>query len=154
MASLVSDVLTSARGLENADPRSAPARASDRRRRLHTPFVMPPAKPRLLGRRAECATVDGLLTEVLEGRNREGAVLVMRGEPGIGKTALIDYCADRASGCRVVRITGVESELAMPFAALHQLCRPMLDDLDALAPPQREACGWRSGCRRAAFRIG
>ena len=139
MASLVSDVLTSARGLENADPRSAATKANDRRRRLHTTFVMPPAKPRLLGRRAECATVDGLLTEVLEGRNREGAVLVMRGEPGIGKTALIDYCADRASGCRVVRITGVESELEMPFAALHQLCRPMLDDLDVLAPPQREA---------------
>ena len=139
MASLVSDVLTSARGLENADPRSAPAGTSDRRRRLHRPFDLPPAKPLLLGRRAECATVDGLLTEVLEGRNREGAVLVMRGEPGIGKTALIDYCADRASGCRVVRIAGVDLSSRCHLPRSTSCVRPMLDDLDALAPPQREA---------------
>ena len=65
----------------------------------------------------------------------ESAVLVLRGEAGIGKTALLDYCAGRASGCRVTRIAGVESELDLPFAALHQLCAPMLDGLASLPEP-------------------
>src|SRR5262245_18763446 len=63
----------------------------------------------------------------------------MRGEAGIGKTALMQYCARQASGCRVEQIAGVESELEMPFAALHQLCGPMLGGIDALPAPQQQA---------------
>jgi hypothetical protein len=66
-------------------------------------------------------------------------VLVIRGEAGIGKTALMQYCARQASGCRVAQIAGVESELELPFAAVHQLCDPMLDHLDALPAPQQQA---------------
>jgi DNA-binding CsgD family transcriptional regulator len=139
MTSLVSDMMTSTQGCEAADRRSAPAQMSYWRDRLPPPFEVLSARPHLLGRRAECATVDRLLTEVLEGQSRDGGVLVLRGEAGIGKTALMDYCADRASGCRVAHITGVESELEMPFGALHQLCRPMLGDLDVLPSPQQRA---------------
>ena len=139
MTSLVSDMLTSARDYEDADPRCASARMSDGHDRLPAPFEMPSARPYLLGRRTECATIDRLLTQVLEGRSREGSVLVVRGEAGIGKTALMSYCADRARACGVVRITGVESELAMPFGALHQLCKPMLGDLEVLPSPQQRA---------------
>jgi hypothetical protein len=66
-------------------------------------------------------------------------VLVIRGEPGIGKTALLHHCLRQAAGCRTASITGVESELALPFAALHQLCRPMLSDVSALPEPQANA---------------
>jgi DNA-binding CsgD family transcriptional regulator len=72
-------------------------------------------------------------------RAGESAVLVIRGEAGIGKTALLQYCARRASGCRVAHISGVESELEMPFAALHQLCAPMIGQLGALPEPQQQA---------------
>jgi DNA-binding CsgD family transcriptional regulator/tetratricopeptide (TPR) repeat protein len=77
-----------------------------------------------------------MLDRVREG---ESAVLVMRGEAGIGKTALLRYCARQASSCRVAQIAGVASELEMPFAALHQLCAPMLADLPALPEPQQQA---------------
>ena len=77
-----------------------------------------------------------MLRRVREG---ESAVLVMRGEAGIGKTALMRYCARQASGCRLLQIAGVESELEMPFAALHQLCGPMLGRVDALPEPQQQA---------------
>jgi len=66
-------------------------------------------------------------------------VLVIRGEAGIGKTALMRYCARQASGCRLVQIDGVQSEMELPLAALHQLCAPMLDGLDALPEPQQRA---------------
>ena len=66
-------------------------------------------------------------------------MLVVRGEPGVGKTALLDYLAWRASGCRVARAAGVQSEMGLAFAGLHQLCAPMLDRLDRLPGPQREA---------------
>jgi hypothetical protein len=66
-------------------------------------------------------------------------VLVVHGEPGIGKTALLEYLAGRASGCRVVRVMGVQSEMELAFAGLHQLCAPMLDHLEALPVPQRDA---------------
>jgi DNA-binding CsgD family transcriptional regulator len=77
-----------------------------------------------------------MLDSVREG---ESAVLVLRGEAGIGKTSLMQYCARQASGCRVAQIAGVESELEMPFAALHQLCEPILGHLDALPAPQHQA---------------
>ena len=88
------------------------------------------------GRARERVTVDDLLNRVRQG---ESAVLVLRGEAGIGKTALMNYCARQASGCRVAQIAGVQSEFEMPFAALHQLCRPMLAKINALPESQQQA---------------
>jgi DNA-binding CsgD family transcriptional regulator len=93
-------------------------------------------QPLLLGRAVERQQLDRLLEGVRAGRS---GVLVLRGEPGVGKTALLQHCAGRASDLEVARIAGVESELELPFAGLHQLCGPMLDRLDALPDPQREA---------------
>jgi hypothetical protein len=92
----------------------------------------------LWGRRPQCEALDGLLAEVRAGRSR---VLVIRGEAGIGKTALLGYAAQTAPDFRVARAEGVESEMELPFAALHQLLRPMLGRLDALPGPQRDALG-------------
>jgi predicted ATPase len=90
----------------------------------------------LLGRAGERQQLDRLLESVRGGRS---AVLVVRGEAGVGKTALLDYCARQASGVRVARIAGVESEMELPFAGLHQLCAPMLSRLGALPEPQQAA---------------
>jgi DNA-binding CsgD family transcriptional regulator len=92
----------------------------------------------LWGRRPQCEALDGLLAEVRAGRSR---ALVIRGEAGIGKTALLGYAAETAPDFRVARAEGVESEMELPFAALHQLLRPMLSQLDALPGPQRDALG-------------
>jgi hypothetical protein len=92
----------------------------------------------LWGRRQQCTALDGLLAEVRAGRSQ---VLVIRGEAGIGKTALLDYAAETASDFRAARAEGVESEMELPFAALHQLCGPMLSRLGRLPGPQREALG-------------
>jgi predicted ATPase len=72
-------------------------------------------------------------------RTGESRVLVVRGEPGVGKSVLLDYLAGRASGGRVVRAAGVQSEMELAFAGLHQLCTPVLDRLKHLPVPQREA---------------
>ena len=72
-------------------------------------------------------------------RGGQSAVLVIRGEAGIGKTALLRYVADHASGFRVVQVTGAEAEMELPFAGIHQLCPSLLDQLDALPQPQRDA---------------
>jgi len=90
----------------------------------------------LLGRRAECAALDRLLADVLAGRTR---VAVLRGEAGVGKSALLDYVSDRAEGWRVARAVGVESEMELAYSGLHQLCAPMLDQLERLPAPQRDA---------------
>jgi DNA-binding CsgD family transcriptional regulator len=90
----------------------------------------------LLGRRDECAVLDRLLEDARAGRS---GVLVVRGEAGIGKTALLEYAVDAASDLRVLRAAGVESERELAFAALDQLCAPLLDQLDRLPGPQREA---------------
>jgi DNA-binding CsgD family transcriptional regulator len=90
----------------------------------------------LHGRRGECEILDRLVAEVRAGQSR---VLVLRGEPGTGKTALLDYLAQRAAGCRVVRVTGVEPEMELAFAGLHQLCAPFLGRLGRLPDPQRDA---------------
>jgi DNA-binding CsgD family transcriptional regulator len=92
----------------------------------------------LRGRHHECDIADGLLDGVRAGRS---AALVVRGEPGIGKTALLEYAIESASDLRVLRAVGVESELELAFAALHQLCAPMLDQLERLPDPQRDALG-------------
>jgi DNA-binding CsgD family transcriptional regulator len=96
----------------------------------------------LRGRRNECRTLDGLLEAVRAGESR---ALVLRGEPGIGKTALLEYVRERASGCRMARAAGVQSELELAFAGLHQLCAPLLDRLDRLPAPQQEALGTAIG---------
>jgi len=77
-------------------------------------------------------------------------VLVLRGEPGIGKTALLGYAAKRAAGFQVVRAAGVESEMELPFASLHQLCGPMLGGLGRLPLPQRDALGTAFGLSSGA----
>jgi len=96
----------------------------------------------LLGRRSESAALDGLLEAVRRGESR---VLVVRGEPGVGKSALLEYVAGQASGCRVARAAGVQSEMELAFAGLQQLCAPMLDRLERLPRPQREALGTALG---------
>jgi DNA-binding CsgD family transcriptional regulator len=90
----------------------------------------------LVGRHSECAVLDGLIEAVRAGESR---ALVVSGEAGVGKTALLDYLAAQASKCRVERAVGVQSEMELPFAALHQLCAPMLEKLRAVPPPQRDA---------------
>jgi DNA-binding CsgD family transcriptional regulator len=91
---------------------------------------------RLHGRRAECEMLDRLVADVRAGHSR---VLVLRGEPGSGKTALLDYLAQRAADCRVTRVRGVEPEMEMAFAGLHQLCAPFLGLLGQLPDPQSDA---------------
>jgi DNA-binding CsgD family transcriptional regulator len=89
-----------------------------------------------LNRNSEREHLDALVADVRAGRS---AVLVLRGEAGVGKTALLRYVAHQASGFRVAQVAGVEAEMELPFAGMHQLCAPMLDRLDALPAPQREA---------------
>ncbi len=89
-----------------------------------------------LDRTSEREVLDRLLATAREGRS---AVLVIRGEAGIGKTALLRYAARHASGFRVAQVTGVEAEMELPFAGIHQLCAPLLEQLDALPQAQQEA---------------
>jgi DNA-binding CsgD family transcriptional regulator len=91
---------------------------------------------RLCGRQRECAVLDGQLRQVRAGRS---AVLVLRGEPGVGKTALLEYVAGQARDCRLARGAGVQSEMELAFAGLHQLLAPMLDRAEHLPAPQRDA---------------
>ena len=107
----------------------------------------PPIRGRateLTGRRGESDVLDGLVGSVRAGASR---VLVVRGEPGVGKTALLDYLAGQASGCTVSRAAGVQSEMELAFAGLHQLLAPMLDRAEGLPVPQRDAL-------RTAFGLG
>jgi DNA-binding CsgD family transcriptional regulator len=92
--------------------------------------------PRLFGRDRELEVVRRLLADVRGGKS---AVLVVRGEPGIGKTALLGHLAAEASGFQMVRAVGVESEMELAYAGLHQLCAPMLGRLDRLPKPQHDA---------------
>jgi DNA-binding CsgD family transcriptional regulator len=88
-----------------------------------------------------------VLADVKAGRS---AVLVLRGPAGTGKTALLEHVAESADGYRVVRAVGVESEMELPFAGLHQLCGALLDDLGGLPPPQRDALGTAFGLSAGA----
>jgi hypothetical protein len=101
----------------------------------------------LQGRASECSTLDGLLERARAGRS---AVLVLRGEAGVGKTALLEYVRERASACRVARAAGVQAEMELPYAALHQLCFPVLDRLERLPGPQRDALAAAFGLSRGA----
>src|SRR3979490_2622945 len=99
------------------------------------PGTRPTSRRRLCDRRRECDTLHRLLAGVHAGRS---GVLVLRGEAGIGKTALLDYAVDTASSFRVARVVGVESEMELAYAGLHQLFGPeMLDRLERLPGPQR-----------------
>src|SRR3954453_12487687 len=89
-----------------------------------------------LDRTSEREVLDGLLATVRDGQS---AVLVVRGEAGVGKTALLRYVARQASGFRVAQVTAVEAEMELPFAGIHQLCAPLLDRLGALPHPQQDA---------------
>ena len=93
-------------------------------------------RPRLRGRRSERETLDRLLEGVRAGQSR---VLVVRGEAGVGKSALLEHLLARASGCRIAPAAGVEYEMELPFAGLHQLCAPLLDRLSRLPDPQSDA---------------
>lgn len=90
----------------------------------------------LLGRQFEQRAVDELLTRARRGQS---AVMVLRGEAGIGKTALLEYAQRQAAGMTVLRCVGIEAEHELPFAGLHQLLRPCLEKLDALPQPQAAA---------------
>jgi DNA-binding CsgD family transcriptional regulator len=109
----------------------------------------------LVGRADECRHLERLLESARAGH---GGVLVVRGEPGIGKSALLEHAAASAHGFQIARTTGVESEMELPFAGLHQLCAPMLDRLAAVPDPQRDAMttaiGLSSGRPPDRFLVG
>jgi len=119
------------------------------------PPVLRHARDVLAGRASECARLDELLSSAHLGQS---SVLVLRGEPGIGKSALLDHAAEHAEGCRVLRATGVEWEMELPFAALHQLCAGLLDGRERLPAPQRDALttafGLSSGAQPDRFLVG
>jgi DNA-binding CsgD family transcriptional regulator len=109
----------------------------------------------LAGRGSECAKLDELLAAAFSGRS---AVLVLRGEPGIGKTALLKYARERAKGCRVLRAIGAEWEMELPFAGLHQLMVGLLEGRERLPALQRDAVatafGLSSGAQPDRFLVG
>src|SRR6188472_256809 len=91
---------------------------------------------KLLGRRAECEALDGVLADALAGRSR---AVVLRGEAGVGKSALLGYVSQQVDGWHVGQAVGVESEMELAYSSLHQLCAAMSDRLDRLPGPQRDA---------------
>jgi DNA-binding CsgD family transcriptional regulator len=99
---------------------------------------------RLLGRRSERAALDSLVSAVRAG---ESQALVVRGEAGVGKSALLQYLAERGEGCRILHAIGVEAEMELAFAALQQLCAPLSDRLERLPAPQRDALATAFGLR-------
>ena len=103
--------------------------------------------PALLDRERERAALDGLLADLRLGR---GGALVVRGEAGVGKSALLEYVAGAAADMRVARAGGVESEMELAFASVHLLCAPLLDRLESLPAPQRDALGIAFGLREGA----
>jgi hypothetical protein len=99
---------------------------------------------RLIGRATDCRKLDSLLEALRRG---ESYSLVIRGEAGVGKTALPGYLTEQAADCRVISVTAVQSEMELAFAALHQLCAPLLGELEALRAPERDALGITFGLR-------
>lgn len=108
------------------------------------------AGARLVGRRREREELDRLVADVLAGTSR---VAVLRGEAGVGKSALLGYLAERVAGWRLARVAGVESEMELAYSGLHLLCAPMLDHLDRLPVPQRDALATVFGLRAGPARI-
>ena len=99
-------------------------------------FPGPGQQTSLRGRARECGLLDGLIGAIRQGESR---TLILRGEAGIGKTALLDHLIESASDLTVVRAVGVESEMELAYASVHQLCAPLLDRLERLPAPQRQA---------------
>src|SRR6201994_1394825 len=122
---------------------------------LNAPSSNARSQAALIGRDAECDALERLLAR---GKVGDSAILVLRGAAGTGKTALLDYAAHRADGYRVARVVGVESEMELPFAGLHQLCGSLLDRVDGLPSPQRDALatafGLSTGAAPDRFFIG
>src|SRR5450631_1242583 len=112
----------------------------------------PVSARRLLSRRSECAALDQLVASVRAGPSR---ALVLRGEAGVGKSALLEYLVRHASGCGIARAVGVESEMELAYAGLQQLCATFLDRLEHLPGPQRGPLalfwGWPAGPPRNRF---
>ena len=112
-------------------------------------------RTRLRGRASECAQLDDLAAAIRRGESRS---LVLRGEAGIGKSALLDYLVESVPELAVVRAVGVESEMELAYAGLHQLCGPLLDRLDRLPAPQQQALeivfGLSSGSAPDRFLVG
>jgi hypothetical protein len=110
---------------------------------------------KLVNRRVERAMLDRLVESVCAGQS---SALVLSGDPGVGKTALLNYLIERATECQVIQIAGVESEMELAFAGLHQLCGPLLGGLQCLPEPQGEALrvvfGTSSGPRPDRFMVG
>ncbi|WP_405071886.1 AAA family ATPase [Kribbella sp. NBC_01510] len=96
----------------------------------------------LRGRLRERAVLDRMIDAARQGRSE---ALVLRGEAGVGKSALLDALVARVNGCQVARAVGIESEMELAYAGLHQLCRPFLDGMERLARPQHEALGTAFG---------
>ena len=96
----------------------------------------------LIGRDVEQARIAAALEDARAGRAR---VLVLRGEPGVGKTTLLEVAIKQATDFQILATTGVQSERELPFAGLHALCAPMLGRLKALPDPQRDALGTALG---------
>src|ERR1700758_1986019 len=94
------------------------------------------ARSNLRGRQREQEALDCLLAGVRSGRS---GVLVIRGEAGVGKTALLEYLVERAAGCVVARAAGVQVDMELAFAGLQQLLGSMLAPLERLPDPQRDA---------------
>ncbi|HEV3054673.1 MAG TPA: ATP-binding protein, partial [Solirubrobacteraceae bacterium] len=101
--------------------------------------VISPRGAELLGRAREREVLERLLVGVLD--NRRGGVLVVHGDAGFGKTALLEYTVAAADGFRIARTFGVEAEMELPFAAAQQLCAPFLEFAERLPAPQRDALG-------------
>jgi DNA-binding CsgD family transcriptional regulator len=104
----------------------------------HVLTLTRPPGVQLLGRRREREVLGGLLGAARDG---DGGVLVVHGEPGVGKTALLDWTVAEGRQLRVLRTVGIEREMELPFAALQQLCSPIFDRSDRLPDPQRDALG-------------
>jgi DNA-binding CsgD family transcriptional regulator/DNA replicative helicase MCM subunit Mcm2 (Cdc46/Mcm family) len=102
---------------------------------------------RLVGRGVEREALDALVRSVSGGESR---ALVVRGDPGVGKSTLLAYVAERAKRCRIVHTVGVESEMELAFAGLQQLCAPLLDRLERLPAPQRDALATAFGLHAGA----
>ena len=109
----------------------------------------------LQGRGSECGLLDEFAAAIKRGESRS---LVLRGEAGMGKTALLQYLIAAAPGLTVLRAAGVESEMELAFASLHQLCAPLLDRLEKLPAPQSQALqtafGERNGAPPDQFLVG
>jgi len=109
----------------------------------------------LLDRRSECEELDRLIADLRTGQSR---AMVIWGDVGIGKTALLNRTLEQAADCRAIRTAGVEAERELAFAALHQVCVPMLSELEILPAPQRDALrtafGLEGGSPPDRFMVG